>query len=178
MVKIIRDFVLAGTDHDIFEILKAKLPDYLNQDGDEYTIMEEIEEKGRLYRKARLVRMSNLDVIPSLIKERLPEEFIETATRLIEENIFYEKEKKIQYNLRCDYEDVYNLSGNVRFIPLAEGTCKVMVTVYMELQNLEKYIPNTTARDLLLPILESRIPDLYIEKQKSVYTMICSQEQK
>ena len=118
MVKIIRDFVLAGTDHDIFEILKAKLPDYLNQDGDEYTIMEEIEEKGRLYRKARLVRMSNLDVIPSLIKERLPDEFIETATRLIEENIFYEKEKKIQYNLRCDYEDVYNLSGNIRFIPL------------------------------------------------------------
>jgi hypothetical protein len=178
MVKIIRDFVLAGTDHDIFEILKAKLPDYLNQDGDEYTIMEEIEEKGRLYRKARLVRMSNLDVIPSLIKERLPDEFIETATRLIEENIFYEKEKKIQYNLRCDYEDVYNLSGNIRFIPLAEGMCKVVVTVYMELQNLEKYIPNTTARDLLVPILESRIPDLYIEKQKAVYTMICSQEQK
>lgn len=176
MVKIIRDFVLGGTEDDIFETLKTRLPDYLNQDEDEYTILQEIQENGRLYRKARLIRMSNVDVIPSMIKERLPQAFIDTATRLIEENIFYDKEKKIQYNLRCEYDDVYNLSGNIRFIPLDESTCKVIMTLYMELQNLEKYIPSATARDLLLPILESRIPDLCIEKQKAVYARVCAQE--
>jgi hypothetical protein len=174
MVKLIRDFVLPGTEDQIFGLLRQKLPEYLNSGEDKYVLLEEIKEETRLYRKARLIRASNVDIIPNIIKERLPQKFIDTATCLIEETIFYEEEHKIQLNVRCEYDDVYNISGSVRFIPLDKTTCKVVMVIYMELNNMEKYIPTSAARDMIVPVIESRIPELFIEKQKMIYTNLCS----
>lgn len=165
MVKIIKDFVLKCKDEIIFE----KIRDSEIYDKSEYTIQEEINEPDRLYRKILLKKPTLLDTIPTLLKEQLPIEFVQTVTNLITEEIFYNKEKKIQYSIQCNPDNVYTLSGNIRFIQLDNINCKVIVLLYLEFNNeISKYI-NNNIRSLIIPILETKIPELFVNNLNDTY---------
>lgn len=170
MVKLVRDFLLSGEEPALFRGIRDKLP--LCYPEGEYKILEEIVEEDRLYRNALLRRQSSMDMIPSFIKESLPNDFVHTVTSLKEEMIFYNKEHKIHFSIECEYDDVYSIAGSIRFIQLEKGLCKVAIILHFELHDLKKYIENEKIRAMAIPLLESKIPDIFVENLQTIYSSV------
>lgn len=173
MVKLIKDFALKGNHAFVFDTIRSKIPEFLNrEDEDGYHILEEIQESNRMYRKAKIEKKSFLNRFPSFIRERLPPNLLETSTKLEEENIFYEDEKKIQWTISSQLDDIYVLHGTTKFIEIDPSSCKVIVLLYMELHHLEHYFPNNVARKIVKPFIESKVPEFFFSSLKQVYKQI------
>lgn len=173
MVKFIKDFVLKGDHAFVFDTIRSKVPEFLNrEDEDGYHILEEIQEPNRMYRKAKIEKKSFLNRFPRFIRERLPRTLLETSTKLLEENIFYEEEKKIQWTISSQLDDIYVLHGTTKFIEIDQSSCKVMVLLYMELHHLEHYFPNQVARGIVKPFIETKVPEYFLSSLKQVYKEI------
>jgi len=177
MVRLIREFFLNGHIGDVFDKIMTRIPDAIRREEGEYKVMDEIVEKDRIYRKALIHKQSVLDMIPSLIKERLPETLLRTATRLIDESIFYKNRDnyRIQWSVTNECDRVYSISGTTRFIEMSDTLCKVVILVHLHIEDLDRYISNATARDMVRPLLESKIPDLFIDNIRDIYTLIISE---
>lgn len=171
MVKLVRDFTIKGKEEEIFLNVRDKLP--LAFTEEEFKVLDEIKEGNRVYRKSLLRKKDTLDMIPSIIKDNLPQDFIRTSTSLIEESIYYEKEKKIQFTIVCEYDNVYSISGSVRIVQLDPNNCKVYIILYFELNDISKYVPNEKAQSLVIPLLESKIPDVFLENIQTTYQSVC-----
>jgi len=171
MVKIVREFFLNGETRAVFENVLSYIPTQIERHGNnEYNILDEIIEPSRTYRKIVIHRESIGDTIPSLIRERLPDNLLHTASRLIEETIFYHKENKIQWSITNECDPIYTITGTSRFISMSEKLCKVVMLIQLRIEDLSTYIPNQTTRDLLKPFLESKIPDLVVDNIREKYT--------
>lgn len=171
MVKLVKDFTMKGKEEEIFLAVRDKLPQTLSPQ--EFNILEEIKEGNRLYRKALLRRESTLNMIPSVVKENLPDKFTRTCTCLVEETIFYEKERKLQFSITCEYDNVYSLSGSVRIVQLDDQHCKVFIILYFELHAIDKYITSDKVRSMVVPLLESKVPSVFIDNLRTTYQSVC-----
>lgn len=177
MVRFVRDFILKGRDTEIFQTIRNGLPSFMEQKGG-YEIQKEIKEGDRLYRKSSIQRDATASLIPKLIQEKIPKQLMDTVTNLIEEQIFYEKILKIQWSIIPHADPIYILSGSIRFISLDADICKVMILIHLEWNDIDKYIPNMTMRDMILPLLENKIPEICVAELKHTYSDILSQEKK
>lgn len=178
MVKLVKDFLLPANQDFVFQTIRDKVPFYLNREekGEGYHILEEIKESTRLYRKARIEKRSFLNKFPSFIRDQLPVALLETSTKLQEENIFWEEEKKLQWQICSLVDDIYVLSGTTKFLPVDDFQCKVMVLINLELRHLEHYFPNQITRNLVTPFIQSKIPSYFIDNLKQVYREIIKEE--
>lgn len=168
MVRFIRDFILKGRDNEIFIAIREKLPVCMSKLG-EYDVDTEINENGRFYRKSFIKKNIAQKMIPGFIQEKLSSELIQTMSDLVEENIFYEKELKIQWNIIPRTDAVYSLFGSTRFMSIDHDRCKVIIMIHLEWNNIEKYIyPH------LLPLIESKMPDIYLHEINTIYKQILS----
>jgi len=171
MVKIVRDFFIKGNDKSVFQTLLKHLPDYLREiPGDEYNIIEEIsnEEEERIYRKAQLKRLSTLKMLPEIVKDNLPKTFMDITTKLVEEIIFDVKNTKMQFHIECEDAQIYSITGTTQFIPMSNDLTKATTVIHLTIHNLEKYI-NKNLYNIIFPILEKKIPELFIDYQKIMY---------
>lgn len=177
MVKLIREFFLNGFVRDVFDKIMTRLPGVIRREDGDYKVIDEIVEKDRLYRKALIHKQNMLEMIPAFIKEHLPETLLHTATRLIDESIFYTNhdEYKIQWSITNECDRIYSISGTTRFIEMSDTLCKVVILVHLRIEGLERYISNATTRDMVRPMLESKIPDLFIDNLRDIYTLIISE---
>jgi len=172
MVKVIRDFLLHGVDDvTAFEKIRDHLPDFFRKIGDEYTIESETREKGRYYRKALIHKNSTIEMIPAIIRDHLPTEFLHIVTNITEETIYYENEHKIQWSVYGKIENTFLFSGTTRFLPLQGDMCKVMMIIHMNFNC--KYITSSRIQKMLIPIIESRIPDVFVKNQSIIYQQVC-----
>jgi hypothetical protein len=174
MVRFIRDFILKGSDREVFTVIQQSLPHYMKQTG-EYTVQSEIHEGECLYRKA-IVHTDVDTMIPRLIREKIPPSIIDTVSSLIEEQIFDNRLMKIQWSITPVSKSIYTLSGNIRFISLDGGLCKIVILIYLEWNDVESIIPDTTAQNFLLPLLEKQIPDMCLNQIRHAYTSIVKNE--
>lgn len=174
MVKIVREIFLTGEVSHVFDTIMNDLPKMMMSDNenDTYTILEEIAEHSRIYRKVLIHRNDTLDMIPSVIKERLPDTLIHTATRLIQESIYYPKDQKIQWSITNECDPIYTISGTTRFLDMSDNLTKIIILVHFRLEDLSRYIQNSTTRDLVRPFLESKIPELCIDNIRDIYSRL------
>lgn len=171
MVKIVRDFFLNGIDHDIFHLLKISIPKYLKEKtGDKCNILEEIVENKKLYRKSYIEQKSILQKIPNLIIDKIPSELTEQMTTLIEEAIFDQETLTIEWKIY--HKDMYCIEGRTMFVQVDEEKCKVIVFVYLTVSDMKQQIPNKMIRLMVLPIIESKMPEMFVENLKIAYQEI------
>ena len=177
MVKgIIRDFMLHGVNDDTaFQKIRDNIPQFFNSNGDSYVIELEVREKGRYYRKGKIHKNSNIDLIPPVIRDHLSHDFVEVVTRVTEETIYYEEEKKIQWSICSDINPSLFFSGSTRFIEMEDNTlCKVMMIINMEIPGISKFIPNQRIQQIVIPMIERRIPDIFCTNQANIYQQLCN----
>jgi len=167
MVRFIREFIVKGKDEDIFEAVRDRLPYSLRWKGG-YQIDSEIREGDRLYRKAN-IHKDVTKLIPAVLYEQIPATLVDIVSNVTEEKIFYPKQLKIQLSVSPRSDPIYTLSGSIRFIALNPETCKVVILLYLEWKGLEKHISSTTARDMLLPLLENKFPDIFVRELQEFY---------
>jgi hypothetical protein len=178
MVKLIREFILPTNEERSFHLICENIPGFLNREEDGYHILEEIEDTDRLYRKTRIEKKSFVDDFPTFIKDKLPISLLQTSTKLMEESIYEFKNHQIKWKIYSEMDDIYVLSGTTKFIRLNENSCKVMILMYLDFHHLEHYFPNPTTRKMILPFLETKMPDFCIENVKRVYKEIVDEYNK
>jgi len=174
---VIRDFMLHGIDdHDAFQKIRDYLPQFFNSIGDTYVIESEVREKERYYRKGKINRASNMDMIPSVIRDHLSHDFIKVVSHVTEETIYYEKENKIQWSLYSNTNNSFFFSGSTRFIDMDDDNsfCKVVMIINMEIPDISRYIPNPRMQKMVVPMIESRIPDVLVNNLANIYQQLCN----
>ena len=56
------------------------------------------------------------------------------------------------------------------FVQIEEDKCKVMVFLYLSITNqLKEYIPNQLARSIIVPIIESKMPEIFVDNLRVAY---------
>lgn len=171
MIKIIKDFYVNGNVNEVFLKLQLFLPKYLNQHPeDEYKVVEEKMDGHQFYRKSTLRKQSFIKELPQMIRKSLPKDFLQSVGDLIEETVFDGKDKKIQFSITS--KNIYHLTGTSRFISLNKEKCKVSTILYFNLLEAEKYFPNKTISAMMLPILKTKVPEMFIMNQNMYYNDI------
>jgi len=171
MIKLIRDFYVNGDDEQVFDTLQKYLPEYLdNHPEDDYKVIDEIQDDHRLYRKSLLKRNSFLKELPNMVIKTLPREFVESVRHITEETVFDRKEKKLNFFIVSD--NIYQITGSTRFIPITKEKCKVITMIHFTLLDAEKYFPNKTVSTMLIPLLKAKIPEMFITNQNLFYNEV------
>lgn len=153
MARLIRDFVLPCSDECIYKIILERVPEsYIEMKEYEFRIEDEIEEEDRFYRKMSYQKEPYMSMVPSIIKENAPKQLLDSSNRVIEESIFYRKEKKIRWAVNIENLDSYRMCGTTCIIPLSDEMCKISLIIRFEMKEdgffkplLEKWIPDTLA---------------------------------
>jgi len=174
MIKLVRDFYVNGDDEQVFDKLQKHLPEYLDNHHpeDDYKVIDEIVDNHRLYRKSLLKRNSFLKELPNMVLKTLPKEFIESVRHITEETVFDRKDKKLNFFIISD--NIYQITGSTRFIPITKDKCKVITSIHFSLLDAEKYFPNKTVSKMLIPILKAKIPEMFITNQNLFYNEIAN----
>lgn len=171
MIKLVRDFYVNGDDGVVFDTIQTYLPHYLNSHPeDEYKVDEEIIEDHKIYRKSFLKMNSFLKELPKMVLKTLPKEFVESVRHITEEVIFDKKEKKINFVIVSG--DVYKITGSTRFVSIAKEKCKVITMIYFRLIEADKYFPNKTLSNMIIPLLKTKIPEMFIMNQNIYYNAV------
>ena len=177
-VKLIRDFILPCSAGEFYGKILGDLEMFLNKTTpqwvDHYEVKEEIKETGRFYRRSVLTKTSYLNYVPAMIKDQIPIELFESAVRQEEESIFELADQKIRWRIQPleNPRPLYTLTGSTTIIPLNEASCKVTMLMYFDLDRSileEKYVSKNVSV-YLVPILESHLPGIILDKMKGMYS--------